>query len=214
MWVLFIQEPMTNFSRHYLKGTVKLFLSQTWTLLSFKMTDWQACHWMGLSKSHTQQREMQLHMQDTQSRCIWINNRLMIMWIKTTFTPLSFTVLSFLSSNLISIPSFLLSVLTFLLIFHSFTTRGSKRRPDWQACALSPLDNTPPTSPVAWVTDGFSLPKHSVSISVTSDWWVERERGGVCETQSILHVPWQMTVLQTNSVQWVFVYVSDCDSVS
>lgn len=40
----------------------------------------------------------------------------------------------------------------------------------------------PPTSPVARVTDVFSLPKHSVSISVTSHIG-ERERGRVGETQ-------------------------------
>ena len=75
------------------------------------------------------------------------------------------------------------------------------------------LDNTPPTSPVARVTDGFSLPKHFISISVTSDWWAPLERGGQAETPSVLRLPWQTTEIQTNSVQWVFVNVYNCDSV-
>lgn len=46
-------------------------------------------------------------------------------------------------------------------------------------------DNTPPTSLVARVTDGFSLPKHFISISVTSDWWARwREEGRMRLSQS------------------------------
>lgn len=86
-----------------------------------------------------------------------------------------------------------------------FSNTGSRRRSDWQAFALSPLYNALPTSPVARVTDGISLPKHSVSISVASQLVSERKGGGVGETQSIRHFLWQMTVMQTNAVQWVFV---------
>lgn len=73
----------------------------------------------------------------------------------------------------------------------------------------------PPTSPVARVTDGFSLPKHSVSISVTSQIG-ERERGRVGETQSILHFPWHMAALKKKKVysECSFMFISEAVSHS
>lgn len=141
-----------------------------------------------------QQNATFLVMHSVLSRCTWINSGLTInlyprhhSWFYLPYVHI-----------FVSIHFSFLFGLTFILISPSshFTTRGFKRRCDWQACAVSLLDNTPPTSLVARVTDGFSLLKHSVSISVTSDWWESCREEGVGETPSILHFPWQMTEIQ------------------
>lgn len=60
-----------------------------------------------------------------------------------SLTPWSLTVLSLLCSHSIFIHFFFLSFITFSLIScpsSHFTTRGSRRRCDWQACAVSPVE--------------------------------------------------------------------------